>query len=95
MRDTSAEIIDEIMEVCKAVHPDFDTHGSISAIYKRSHFEKLFDTIGALYLTLVCFNIPTKYLNIDVGDTSVRITLDYRGLKILCSVYGEAEEGEE
>ena len=95
MRDESTEIIDDILEVCKVVHPDFDTHGSISAVYKRNSFEDLFDTIGDLYHTLVCFHIPTKYLNIDVGDTSVRITLDYRGLKILCPVYGEEEEDEE
>lgn len=95
MRDESTEIIDDIMEVCKGVHPDFDTHGSISVVYKRNSFEKLFDTIGALYHTLVCFHIPTKYLNIDVVETSVRITLDYRGLKILCPVYGEEEEDEE
>lgn len=93
MRDKSTEIIDDILEVGKVVHPDFDTHGSISAVYKRNYFEDLFACIGDLYHTLVCFHIPTKYLNIDVGATSVRITLDYRGLKILCPVYGE-EEGE-
>lgn len=47
--------------------------------------ENLFKTIGELYDTLVCFNIPTRYLNID---------LDYKGLKVLCPVYGEEEEVE-
>ena len=91
MRDESTEIIDDIMEVCKVVHPDFDTHGSISAVYKRNSFEKLFDTIGALYHTLVAFHIPTKYLNIDVAYHTVKIKLDYKGLKVLFPVYGEEE----
>lgn len=95
MRDDSTKIIDDLLEVCKVVHPDFKNKGSISALYKRTSFEDLFDLIGELYHTLVAFHIPTKYLNIDVGEHSVRITLDYRGLKILCPVYGEEEEEDE
>lgn len=92
MRDESTEIIDDILEACKVGHPDFDAASSISAVYDRYYFDDLFKTIGDLYHTLVAFHIPTKYLKIDVGANSVWITLDYKGLKILCPEYGEEEE---
>lgn len=95
MRDESTEIIDDMLEACKVGHPDFNATGVISAVYDRYYFEDLFHTIGDLYHTLVAFHIPTKYLKIDVGANSVWITLDYKGLKILCPVYGEEEEDEE
>lgn len=95
MRDASTEIIDDMLEACKVGHPDFNAHGFISAVYDRYYFEDLFQTIGDLYHTLVAFHIPTKYLKIDVGVNSVWITLDYKGLKILCPEYGEEEEDEE
>ena len=93
MRDDSTEIIDDILEVCKVVHPDFDTHGSISAVYKRNSFEDLFDTIGDLYHTLVAFHMPTKYLNIDITEDLVKIKMDYKCLKAL--FYADEEEDEE
>ena len=96
MRDASTKIIDDLIRVCKEVQPDLNApDGSITALYKRTSFEDLFKTIGYLYHTLVCFNIPTKYLNIDVAYPLVYIKLDYKGLKILCPVYGEEDEGEE
>lgn len=95
MRDESTEIIDDILEACKVGHPNFNTTGFVSAVYERNYFEDIFKTIGDLYHTLVTFHIPTKYLKIDVGANSVWITLDYKGLKILCPEYGEEEEDEE
>lgn len=96
MRDDGTRIIDDLIRVCKEVHPDLNaTKGSITALYKRTSFEDLFATIGALYHTLVCFNIPTRYLNIDVAYPLVYIKLDYKALKVLCPVYGEEEEEEE
>lgn len=93
MRDSGTKIIDDFLNVCKVVQPDFNNNGSIMVTYKRSSFEHLYKTIGELYDTLVCFNIPTKYLNIDIEYTKVKIKLDYKALKILCPVYDE-EEGE-
>ena len=94
MRDESTKIIDDLISVCKEVQPDLNApYGSITALYKRTSFEHLFKTIGDLYHTLVCFNIPTKYLTIDVAYPIVKITLDFKGMKILCPVYNE-EEGE-
>lgn len=97
MRDDVTKIIDDLIRVCKDVQPDLNApQGSITAIYKRNSFEDLFQTIGELYHTLVAFHIPTKYLNIDVRYPLVYITLDYKGMKILCPVYGEEEdEGDE
>lgn len=90
--DDVTQIIDDFRRVCKKVQPDLNTHdGSITAIYKRTSFEDLFDTIGELYYTLVAFHIPTKYLNIDVAYHTVKIKLDYKGLKVLFPVYGEEE----
>ncbi len=95
MRDGGTRIIDDLIRVCKEVHPDLNaSKGSITAIYKRTSFENLFKTIGELYDTLVCFNIPTRYLNIDIAYPLVYIKLDYKGLKVLCPVYGEEEEVE-
>lgn len=92
--DDVTQIIDDFRRVCKKVQPDLNAHdGSITAIYKRTSFEDLFATIGELYYTLVAFHIPTKYLNIDVAYHTVKIKLDYKGLKVLFPVYGE-EEGE-
>jgi hypothetical protein len=80
--------------VCKKVQPDLNVHdGSITAIYKRNSFEDLWEAIGELYYTLVAFHIPTKYLNIDVAYHTVKIKLDYKGLKVLFPAYPE-EEGE-
>lgn len=97
MRDDSTKIIDDLVRVCKDVQPDLNApQGSITAIYKSNSFEDLFQTIGNLYRTLVAFHIPTKYLNIDVRYPYplVYITLDYKGMKILCPVYGEEDEEE-
>lgn len=95
MRDASTKIIDDLIRVCKEVQPDLNApDGSITALYKRDSFEDLFKTIGYLYHTLVCFNVPTKYLTIDVAHPIVKITLDFKGMKILCpqcSAYGETE----
>lgn len=70
------------------------TYGSITAIYKRNSFEDLWEAIGELYYTCVAFHIPTKCLFIDITDTLVKITLSYKGLKVLLPVYPEEEEGE-
>lgn len=94
MRDSGTRIMDDFLNVCKVVQPDLNaSEGSITAIYKRDSFEDLYKTIGELYDTLVCFDIPTKYLNIAIEYPVVKIKLDYKGLKILCPVYNE-EEGE-
>ena len=91
--DDVTKIIDDFRRVCKKVQPDLNAHdGSITVIYKRNSFCDLFDAIGELYYTLVAFHIPTKYLNIDVAYHTVKIKLDYKGLKVLFPVYGE--EGE-
>lgn len=96
MRDASTKIIDDLIRVCKEVQPDLNApEGSITAFYKRTYFEDLFKTIGCLYHTLVCFNIPTKYLTIDVAYPNVKITLDFKGMKILCPTYGEEEEDDD
>lgn len=94
MIDDGTKIIDDFRRVCKEVQPDLNApDGSITALYKRISFWDLFDAIGALYRKLVAFNIPTQYLSIKITPTLVYITLDYKGMKILCPVYGE-EEGE-
>lgn len=54
-------------------------------------FGNLWEAIGELYYTFVAFHIPTKYLSIDITDTLVKITLSYKGLKVLFPVYGEEE----
>ena len=91
--DDVTQIIDDFRRVCKKVQPDLNAHdGSITAIYKRNSFEDLWEAIGELYYTLVAFHIPTKYLNIDVAYHTVKIKLDYKGLKVLFTVYGEEEE---
>lgn len=95
MIDDGTRIIDLFMNVCKVAHPDFKNKGNIMAIYKRTDFVDLFKTIGYLYHTLVCFNIPTKYLNIDIEYPTVKIKLNYKALEILCPQYGEEEEEEE
>lgn len=96
MIDESTKIIDDLIRVCKDVQPDLDApEGSITGIYKTDAFEDLFQTIGDLYRTLVAFDIPTEYLTIKVGWKLVYIEMDYRGMKILCPVYGEEEEDEE
>lgn len=90
--DDVTQIIDDFRRVCKKVQPDLNAHdGSITAIYKRNSFEDLWEAIGELYYTLVAFHIPTKYLNIDVAYDTVKIKLDYKGLKVLFPVYGEEE----
>lgn len=94
MIDDGTKIIDDFRRVCKEVQPDLNAHdGSITVIYKRNSFCHLFDAIGELYYTLVAFHIPTKYLNIDVASHTVKIKVDYKGLKVLFPVYGE-EGGE-
>ena len=91
--DDVTQIIDDFRRVCKKVQPDLNAHdGSITAIYKRNSFEDLWEAIGELYYALVAFHIPTKYLNIDVAYHTVKIKLDYKGLKVLFPVYGEEEE---
>nr|DAK59159.1 MAG TPA: hypothetical protein [Caudoviricetes sp.] len=47
-----------------------------------------------MYYTCVAFHIPTKYLSIYITDTLVKITLSYKGLKVLLTVYPEEEGGE-
>lgn len=91
MRTDGTKIIDDFRRVCKVVQPDLNNNGNIMAMYKRNSFDDLFDTIGELYYTLVAFHIPTKYLNIDVAYHTVKIKLDYKGLKVLFPVYGEEE----
>lgn len=47
MRDYSAKIINDLIHVCKDIHPDLDNpDGSITGIYKRKDFEDLFQTNG-------------------------------------------------
>lgn len=93
--DNVTQIIDDFIRVSKEVHPDLDApDGSITAIYKRNSFEDLWEAIGELYYTFVAFHIPTKCLSIDITDTLVKITLSYKGLKVLLPVYGEEEEVE-
>ena len=90
--DDVTQIIDDFRRVCKKVQPDLNAHdGSITAIYRRNSFEDLWEAIGELYYTLVAFHVPTKYLNIDVAYHTVKIKLDYKGLKVLFPVYGEEE----
>jgi hypothetical protein len=90
--DDVTQIIDDFRRVCKKVQPDLTAHdGSITVIYKRNSFEDLWEAIGELYYTLVASHIPTKYLNIDVAYHTVKIKLDYKGLKVLFPVYGEEE----
>lgn len=95
MRDDGTKIIDDFRRVCKEVQPNLNAHdGSITVIYKRNSFCHLFDAIGELYYTCVAFHISTKCLSVDITDTLVKITLSYKGLKVLFPVYGEEEEGE-
>lgn len=95
MRDNGTRIIDDFLHACSVGHPDFKAlAGSITVVYKRDSFEDVFKTIGELYHTLVCFHIPTKYLNIDVAYPVVKVKLDYRALKVLYPVYDEDEEEE-
>lgn len=92
MIDDGTKIIDDFRRVCKEVQPDLNAHdGSITIIYKRNSFCHLFNAIGEVYYTLVACHIPTKYLNIDVADHTVKIKLDYKCLKALFPVYGEEE----
>lgn len=88
--DDVTQIIDDFIRVSKEVHPDLDApDGSITSIYKRNSFEDLWEAIGELYYTCVAFHIPTKCLSVDITDTLVKITLSYKGLKVLFPVYGE------
>ena len=90
--DDVTQIIDDFIRVSKEVHPDLDApDGSITSIYKRDSFGNLWEAIGELYYSFVAFHIPTKYLSIDITDTLVKITLSYKGLKVLFPVYGEEE----
>lgn len=92
MIDDGTKIIDDFRRVCKEVQPALNAHdGSITIIYKRNSFCHLFNAIGEVYYTLVACHIPTKYLNIDVADHTVKIKLDYKCLKALFPVYGEEE----
>lgn len=90
--DNVTKIIDDFIRASKEVHPDLDAlDGSITSIYKRNSFEDLWEAIGELYYTFVAFHIPTKCLSIDITDTLVKITLSYKGLKVLLPVYPENE----
>lgn len=90
--DDVTQIIDDFIRVSKEVHPDLDApDGSITSIYKRNSFEDLWEAVGELYYTCVAFHIPTKCLSVDITDTLVKITLSYKGLKVLFPVYGEEE----
>lgn len=95
MRDDDLKIIDEFLNVCKVVHPDFKNSGTVMAVYKRSSFDHLFETIADLYYRLVAFHIPTKYLNIDITDDLVKVKRDYKGLKLMFPQYGKEEEDNE
>lgn len=93
--DDVTNIIDDFISVSKEVHPNLDaSDGSIDLIYKRNSFEDLWEAIGEMYYTCVAFHIPTKYLSIYITDTLVKITLSYKGLKVLLTVYPEEEGGE-
>lgn len=35
MRDDDLKIIDEFLNVCKVVHPDFKNSGTVMAVYKK------------------------------------------------------------
>ena len=90
--DDATKIIDDFISVSNEVHPDLDApYGSIALSYKRNSFENLWEAIGELYYTCVAFHIPTKCLSIDITDTLVKITLSYKGLKVLLPVYPENE----
>lgn len=90
--DDVTQIIDDFICASKEVHLDLDApDGYITAIYKRNSFENLWEVIGELYYTCVAFHIPTKCLSIDITDTLVKITLSYKGLKVLLPVYPENE----
>ena len=90
--DDVTQIIDDFICVSKEVHPDLDApDGYITSIYKRNSFENLWEAIGELYYTCAAFHIPTKCLSIDITDTLVKITLSYKGLKVLLPVYPENE----
>lgn len=95
MRDASTKILDDLIRVYKYIQPDRNDEGSITVVYRRTYFDHLFQTIGDLYHTLVCFNIPTKYLTIEVAYPVVKITLACKGIKILCPTYDEEEEDNE
>lgn len=95
MRDDDLKIIDEFLNVCKVVHPDFKNSETVMVVYKRSSFDHLFETIADLYYRLVAFHIPTKYLNIDITDDLVKVKLDYKGLKLMFPQYGKEEEDNE
>lgn len=95
MRDDDLKIIDEFLNVCKVVHPDFKNSGTVMAVYKRSSFDHFFETIADLYYRLVAFHIQTKYLNIDITDDLVKVKLDYKGLKLMFPQYGKEEEDNE
>lgn len=93
--DDVTQIIDDFRRVCKKVQPDLNAKdGAIALSYKRNSFEDLWEAIGELYYTCVAFHIPTKCLSVDITDTLVKITLSYKGLKVLFPVYPEEEEGE-
>lgn len=94
MIDDGTRIIDKFLWVCKEVQPDLSEEGTITAVYKRTDFVDLFRTIGELYHTLVCFNMPTKYLTIDIKYPTVKITLDYKAIKVLLEMDEESEENE-
>lgn len=88
--DDVTQIIDDFRRACKKVQPDLDApDGYITSIYKRNSFEDLWEAIGELYYTCVAFHIPTKCLSVDITDTLVKITLSYKGLKVLFPVYPE------
>ena len=84
MRDYSAKIINDLIRVCKDIHPDLDNpDGSITGIYKREDFEDLFQTIGDLYHRLVVFHIPTAFLTIEVEEKQVYFEMAFEGMKML------------
>ncbi len=75
--DDVTQIIDDFICVSKEVHPDLDApDGYITSIYKRNSFKNLWEA---------------KCLSIDITDTLVKITLSYKGLKVLLPVYPENE----
>ena len=93
--DDVTKIIDDFISVSKEVHPNLDApDGSIALSYKRNSFEDLWEAIGELYYTCVAFHISTKCLSVDITDTLAKITLSYKGLKVLLPAYPEEEEGE-
>lgn len=58
---------------------------------KEKFIKEQVEGMNVIAIHPIAFHIPTKYLNIDVAYHTVKIKLDYKGLKVLFPVYGEEE----